>query len=114
MQPWQRDRIARLTALAAHTGEEIGMLTALDPQALARRAALFGRRFEFLEPHRRDSALRGERIAAYAPAPGAEECPACWVSNGYRTPLAVRESLGRADITACPRCSFCELLPNTD
>ena len=111
---WHAERLARLTAIAVQAAHNIDTLLALNPGSLHHMTEFFGRRFEYLDPHRQNDALRGARVAAYAPAPGHEDCPACWVKNGLRTPLELRESLGRMDITVCPRCTFCELLPNGD
>ena len=112
MKRWQEDRVTQLRGMALQVADEIGTLLALKPEALRNMAACFGRRFDFLDPHRDSITLRGARIAAYAPRPGTEECPKCWVTNGYRTPLVLREAFGGVDITVCPRCTFCELLPN--
>jgi hypothetical protein len=112
VQASQKERITRLAEVAVQAARDIEALLALNPASLETMSACFGRRYEYLDPHRLRDALRGERVAGYRPAPGAEECPACWVKNGYRTPLALRETLGQVDITECPRCTFCELLPN--
>ena len=114
VERWQQERVAQLELIAAQAARDIEVLLALNPGSLEYITECFGRRFEFLDPHRQADALRGARVAAYAPAPGYEDCPACWVRHGRRTPLTLRESLGRVDITVCPRCTFCELLPNAD
>lgn len=109
---WQQQRRSHLEMIAAQAASDIDALLALDPGSLVHMSECFGRRFEFLDPHRKISSLRGARVSAYSPAFGQEDCPACWVKNGDHTPLTLREAIGRVDITVCPRCTFCELLPN--
>jgi hypothetical protein len=85
-------------------------MDSMNPETLRGVNEILKGKLDYVEGHRGQPTLMAQRLEAYMPLTGAEDCPQCWLHDGLHTRLVLEEQSEGVDLLSCPCCQFSEFV----